>query len=305
MGLKGLAISAVLLAIASAPVAVSAQSTGHSGSLRSATNRQAQVVSALYRAELRYVADATPGADSAGGIRDYTAPRVTVANPPNTPSTWSLHERITWAANLVLVVLGYAGIMLAYSLLKKIERQTAYAESAANAAAASAQAALLNAQAVVHSERPWILITVEPSRSTENSFTIMATNRGRTPARITATAEQAMIAVDERYLPIPPEYDKEEPKAPLVPIILVPGESTAIKSFCREDVKALCDSEERFRRIETWEEKIYLYGNVVYMDLISASGNPAYETNWCCWYIHGRQNSGLVIAGSPEYNSHA
>jgi hypothetical protein len=302
MGLKVLAIFAVLLAIAQGPVAVRAESTSPSGFMRAGAYWQDQAASTTYKALFRDIADATPGAD---GSRDFAAPRVSVANQPGTPMFWSLHERIAWAASLVLVVLGYAGIMLAYSLLKKIERQTAYAEIAANAAATSAHAALLNAQAVVHSERPWILITVEPSRSKENSFTVMATNRGRTPARITATAEQAMIAVDERYLPIPPEYDREDPKAPLVPIILVPGESTPIKSFCREDVKPLCDSEERFRRIETWEEKIYLYGNVIYMDLISASGNPAYETNWCCWYIHGRQNSGLVIAGPPEYNSHA
>ena len=81
------------------------------------------------------------------------------------PLTWELHEKIAWAANLVLVILGYAGILLAISLLKKIDRQTGYAETAAEAAAASAQAALLNAQAVMHSERPWILISVEPSRS--------------------------------------------------------------------------------------------------------------------------------------------
>ncbi|MGA9668974.1 MAG: hypothetical protein WBQ94_07185 [Terracidiphilus sp.] len=305
MGLKGLAIFVALLSMVQTPVALSAQPTGQSSAIRPATSWQVSAFESFYKASLRDVADATPGTDSSGGIHDFSPPRVSVANPPSTPSIWSLHERITWAANLVLVVLGYAGIMLAYSLLKKIERQTAYAETAANAAAASAHAALLNAQAVVHSERPWILITVEPSRSSENSFTVMATNRGRTPARITATAEQAMIAVDERYLPIPPEYDREEPKAPVVPIILVPGESTTIKTFSRDEVKALCDSEERFRRIETWEEKVYLYGNVVYTDLMTPPGDPVHETNWCCWYIHGRQNSGLVIAGPPEYNSHA
>lgn len=204
----------------------------------------------------------------------------------------------------MLAFVGYAGVMLVYFLLKKIERQTAFGEVAAEAAAKSAHAALLNAQAVINSERPWILITVEPSRSMENSFTIMATNRGRTPAKIMATTEQAMIAVDERYLPIPPEYENEEPKAPVVPIILVPSESTVIKSFRRDEVKALCDSEERFKRIETWEEKVYLYGKVIYRDLISPPDDQLHETNWCCWYIHGRQNSGLVIAGPPEYNSH-
>jgi hypothetical protein len=38
--------------------------------------------------------------------------------------------------------------------------------------------------------------------------------------------------------------------------------------------------------------------------LIAPADSQEHETNWCCWYIHGRQTSGLVIAGPPEYNSH-
>jgi len=280
MGLKVLARLAVLLAFALTLVTARAQSAGTTPGESSPTG-------------------------SEGGLHSYQpTPRVTVTTAPPTPKAWTWQEEVTWGANIVLAAVGYVGVWLGFNLLKKIERQIAFAESAAESAAASAHAALLNAQAVIHSERPWILISVDPSRSKENSFTVMATNRGRTPARITATAEQAIIAVDEKYLPIPPEYDRDDTKPALVPIILVPGESTAIKSFCREDVKPLCDSEERFRRIETWEEKIFLYGKVVYKDLISPPDSQDHETNWCCWYIHGRQNSGLVIAGPPEYNSH-
>jgi hypothetical protein len=280
MGLKVLARLAVLLAIALALVTARAQSAGATSGESNPTG-------------------------SEGGLHSYQpTPRVTVTTAPPTPKAWTWQEEVTWGANIVLAAVGYVGVWLGFNLLKKIERHIAFGESAAESAAASAHAALLNAQAVIHSERPWILISVDPSRSKENSFTVMATNRGRTPARITATAEQAMIAVDEKYLPIPPEYDRDDTKPALVPIILVPGESTAIKSFCREDVKPLCDSEERFRRIETWEEKIFLYGKVVYKDLISPPDGQDHETNWCCWYIHGRQNSGLVIAGPPEYNAH-
>ncbi len=25
-----------------------------------------------------------------------------------------------------------------------------------------------------------------------------------------------------------------------------------------------------------------------------------HQTDWCCWYIHGRQTSKLVIAGPPS-----
>jgi hypothetical protein len=231
---------------------------------------------------------------------------MSVANPAPAPASpaSNLHEQITWAANLVLVILGYVGIMMAVSLLKKIDRQTGYAETAAEAAAASSHAALMTAQAILHAERSWILISVEPSPSAENSFTIMASNRGRTPARIIETTERTRIAVDEEHLPSTPEYTDEKQDAPFTPIILLPGESTAIKRFCRDDARGLCDSEERYRRVETWEEKIFLYGKVTYKDLTAPTDNQAQETSWCCWYIHGRQNSGLVVAGPPEYNTH-
>jgi hypothetical protein len=309
MGLKDLARIAVLLTISLTPLAASTQSSGQGGDHRPSATHKPPVVSSSSDASLPDQSSPNPseipGIGSEGGLHNYQpTPRVTVATPPPTQIPWTVPQMITWGANLVLVVLGYVGIVKAISLLKKIERQTAYAEAAAEAASASAQAALLNAQSFIHSERPWILITVEPSRSLENSFTIMATNRGRTPGRITATVERTRIAIDERRLPKTPEYKREEPNAPLVPIILVPGESTPIKSFCRDDVKALCDSEERFKRIETWEEKLYLYGKVVYKDLISPPDAEDHETNWCCWYIHGRQNSGLVISGTLEYNSH-
>ncbi len=242
--------------------------------------------------------------EGASSLHDYPQQHITVANPPVAPVAWTWQEQVAWAANLVLVVLGYAGILMAISLLRKIERQTGYAEAVVEAASSTAHAALLNAQSVIHAERPWILITVEPSRSMENSFTVMATNRGRTPARIIETMERYKIAIDEKRLPATPEFRNEKRNTPFAPIILLPGEYTAIKPFSREDVKALCDSEERFKRIETWEEKVFLYGKVIYRDLISATEGPPHETNWCCWYIHGRQNSGLVIAGPQEYNSH-
>ena len=66
----------------------------------------------------------------------------------------------------------------------------------------------------------------------------------------------------------------EKRECPFAPIILLPGEFAAIKPFCRDEVKALCDSEERFKRIETWEEKVFLYGKVIYRDLISPRTEP-------------------------------
>ncbi len=249
-------------------------------------------------------ASTTSPGDSDSGAADYQPPHITIATPAPAAAPWPWQDRISWAANLVLVILGYAGILLAVSTLKKIERQTQYSEAAAQAAADSAQAALLHAQALERAERPWILVTIEPSHRVENRFMVMATNRGRRPARVLTAVDKITIQADQASLPEEPQYDDAEPNASLAGLILLPGESTGIKAFGRDDVAALCETEEQVQRIEKWEELILLYGKVAYEDLVATGDAPTRETAWCCWYIHGRQNSGMVTAGSAAYNRH-
>jgi hypothetical protein len=246
----------------------------------------------------------TGQADCNGSPCEEQQPHVIVTLPAPAPVAWPWHDRLLWGAYLVLAIVGYVGIALAVSTLRKIERQTSAAENTVTAALATAQAALLNAQAIVDSERPWILVTADPSPHIENSFTIMATNRGRTPAAIISTVEQIEIAIDETELPATPEYRKEETDAPPLSIILLPGESTSIMPFHRDDLKGVCESDEILKRIVDWEAKVFIYGKIVYKDLISPAINQTHETSWCCWYIHGRQKSGLVTAGPPGYNRH-
>jgi hypothetical protein len=85
---------------------------------------------------------------------------------------------------------------------------------------------------------------------------------------------------------------------------LLPGEFITVKTIKREDAKTLCATDEKFKQIENWDERIYLCGKVRYDDLITPAGKPTHESNWCCWYIHGRQRSGLAIAGPAEYHLH-
>ncbi len=296
MTFRSLALGVALLVLVQGAVSSFCQ-TGDSSYERRSNPTASGMVS-------RGTSDSAASADNAGGPGDLAPPHITVANPPALSGLWSLHERISWIANILLAVLGYAGILLALSILKEIQRQTRYAETAAAAAAESAQAALLHAQAIVQSERPWILIAAEPSEGVENSFVVTATNRGRTPAHIVALADEVRIEADEARLPSTPTYAHGEPSAPMVPIYLLPGESTGIKTFSRGDVRALCATEERFQKVENWEEKIFLYGKVIYEDLIAPAGQQTHETAWCCWYIHGRQKSGMVMAGPAGYNAH-
>ena len=172
------------------------------------------------------------------------------------------------------------------------------------AAQDSARAALLIAQSIVDSERPWIAVEVEPSRVGENSFHVFATNRGRSPAAIMQSLEHIQVAIDESHLTGVPEYRSVKHDVPAMPVMLLPGKSVVIKTFGRDDLKGVCKSEETFRRVQNWEEKLFLCGKIIYRDLIAPPDNQLHETTWCCWYIHGRQKSGMVMAGPPSYNMH-
>lgn len=239
-----------------------------------------------------------------GGPCEDQQPRVIVTVPPAPPVPWQMRDQISWAANIVLAILGYVGIMLALSTLRKIERHTRAVETAASAIVDHAQAAVQTAQAAIDAERPWLLIAIEQSAGVKDGFDIVAANRGRTPAQIVATPVETRITVDEKQLPKSPEYGTGDPAAPHFRVILVPGESTIIKSFSRDEVKTICGSEEGLKKIEDWEEKLFLYGKIVYRDLIARPSAQNFETAWCVWYIHGRQKSGMVFAGPPEYNLH-
>ncbi len=319
---KKLATIVVMLSVALAPATRAAQ-TGHQAATPHQTVPSAAPVPAA-------PAPASPSASTAppsgvanpgaqtnceGSACDAALPHITIATPAPAPAPWPLQDRIAWAASLLLTIIAYVGIMLAVSALRKIERQTRYGETAAQAAADGAKAALLLAQtqaqaqvqqaeAHAQAERPWILVTAEPAPGDPNGFIVVATNRGRGPARVVALAEEVTCVTDESQLPPVPAFTGG-PHPPVVPLILLPGESTDIKSFQRDDVKSVCRSEERLRRVEDWKERIYIYGAIAYRDLRSNDEKHFHETAWCCWYIHGRQKSGMVMAGPPQYNRHS
>jgi hypothetical protein len=112
-----------------------------------------------------------------------------------------LPDRIRWAAEVLLLILAYPALLFAVSTLRKIERQTRYAETTALAAADSAKAALLFAENQVKADRPWILISTKPTPGVLNGFSVVATNRGRSPARVVSLAEGLIIVAP--FLPSP------------------------------------------------------------------------------------------------------
>ncbi len=214
---------------------------------------------------------------------------------------WPLHEQILWAATLVLVILGYAGILLALRILKQIQSQALLAETTAQASLESAQAAFANTQTVLNAQRPWVLITVGPSPEGPDNFRILATNRGKFPAEIVSTSDRIGIVLNESCLPKQPEYSKKESDSLPVPILMMPGESIPLQTFARADLKWVCRTEESFQRVQQQLDSVFLYGKVVYRNLAASQSMPNYETGWCCRYIHNRAESYVVLAGPAQY----
>lgn len=285
---------------AAAQVTPASPAAGGAATNSAATSGAGAAAAAANRA----AASGNAKTDCLTGPCDYQPAHITVVNPPAVVTPFLLRDQITWAASLVLVLMGYAAIMMAVSLLRKIERQTRAAENAAEAARTSAEAAPMHVQARQRAERPWLLVVAERAIEKENSFSIVAVNRGHSSAQITALRDEAMVAADEAQLPGTPQFPDGKWKEQGSQVILLPGESMVLKKFGRVDAKMFCGSDERLKRLEEWVDKIYLYGSVTYTDLTSPEGERNHETGWCFWYIHGRQKSGMVLAGPTAYRVH-
>jgi hypothetical protein len=231
-------------------------------------------------------------------------PQIIVNPAPIPQPEWAWHDRVAWGAGIILAVLGYVGVLLALRTLKSIDRHLEAGFATTKATMDSANAALALAQAIASSERPWIVVTIEPFLTMENSFKVMASNRGRSPARIITSVDQVKIAADETHLPKAPEFAEIQPGDEPEPIVLLPGEATGIWALNRSDLGTICETPETLKKVERWQETLFLYGRIQYMELSSIGDKHTHETYWCCRYIHGEKSSALVMAGPPEYNKH-
>jgi hypothetical protein len=314
---KAWVTTALLFAAALTPAALAAQtpSTASRPSATPGSTARAGAATSATQIPTRASSSAEPGASTEnsagsssaeceGGACPPPPAHITIATPAPAPAAWGLQDRIKWATVVLLVLVAYVGIWLAISALHKIERQTRYAETTAQAAADAAKAALHYAEAHARAERPWILISAEPATGAPDTFSVVAVNRGRGPAKIVGLAHGIVSVKDEADLPADPAYKDDEAQAPPPSMVLLPGETVVIRTFRRDDVPGFSKTPEQQRRIENWEEKIYLYGKVTYVDMHSPDDQLAHETGWCCWYIHGRQKSGMVMAGPRKFNVH-
>lgn len=225
------------------------------------------------------------------------------------PVTW--HEKLLapLVSNWPLVAVAIWGIVVARGTLKVIarqavsmRRQTRVLRKSVAIAEKNARAAELGAQAVINSERPWIVVVVGPHPTIPGNFIFRATNNGRTPAEF-ISGSAAHIYVDRpEDLPVPPVYSTpfERPKNPL----LIQSDSFEIyppAGIRPEEIERQFWFDEK-NQILNPNHILIFYGRIVYDDMFDRDrpGYIPHETRWCfaCFEIGKR----FITTGPGEYN---
>jgi hypothetical protein len=172
----------------------------------------------------------------------------------------------------------------------------------------SADAALLNAQAVINAERARILFETEAVLGDDRlrgvaTFTIFAVNRGKVPAEVINYGKGEICRTPTNALPGEPKYQMADP--PTVRF-LVPGDRHAVAEFQPgmpgNTYRLLMDVEgpppENLGDIH-----LSIYGEVIYKDGIS---KEIRHSRYCFeWVREFRIIGGRIQpAGPPEYNEY-
>jgi hypothetical protein len=221
----------------------------------------------------------------------------TFENDTNKESGKDGWDKAAVLADYLLVIVGIAGISAALRTLRKLERQTKAAEDAA-------QSALLNAQALINSERPWLMVTVEEFVAHVGGFQVYVTNKGRTPAMIAGAYMGCAAAKVVSALPAEAPYG---PGTTVQDRIILPDEKLMLTWFSGVSLQKMIG--EGFPKAP-WEGQTFVFGKVVYRDLLSPPTAPSHETRWIGLYQLPTGESGDLIfsiqgIGIPaEYDSY-
>ena len=204
-------------------------------------------------------------------------------------------EPIKVVSDILLAAFTLALVWVGYRQWETLREHEKWMERNVEIVTKIADAALLNAQAVINSERPWVFISAEPGK-TLGTFIIRATVRGRTPALIGEVYSEWTFANQPLDLPTPPVY-KSPITAPKEPL-LGDGEEFQIADV---NPRSIVD--------ETWKAQpttfnpygfLCFYGIVRYEDCLSTREQKTHETGWCfAYFVDG--DTSLHPIGPSEY----
>jgi hypothetical protein len=165
----------------------------------------------------------------------------------------------------------------------------------------SAEATFLNAQAVINSERPWLVVTWRSDHEVSGLFRFGCRNQGNTPAKVISVSAKASFVDNLNALTIPPDYSS----AAVLPDLnlIVHDDSFPIGHGLNPESFVQTSGKKMSLIVDSREFLVY-YGNVVYRDTLytDSSADGLHETRWCFVYQPGREIRKFVRLGHEEYN---
>lgn len=194
-------------------------------------------------------------------------------------------------------------------LIKTARDQANALAVAAEAAKKSAEAALINAQALINSERPWLFVRFALSQNNTGrpgltaalptNFIFDLHNSGRTPAEL--------LYLDAKFS-IRPAREVDDFKMNDADIgadfvhrrILEPG--ATIPAFYRFDSGSSSFENAEFRAVVTGQMRLMFFGIARYRDTLGTVETPVRETRFC--YYYDTVTRTLLMAGLPGANRH-
>jgi hypothetical protein len=157
----------------------------------------------------------------------------------------------------------------------------------------AADAALLNAEALVNSERPWLIAEVVRDSKNFHFYEIRINNFGRTPARFIRGDATSVFTENPATLPIPPTYSSPIflPKN----LVIAPDKGFPVPhGYHVPKLLQLAGGPDK---------TLVIYGRIIYEDTIIAG--VEHEVAWCFGYVQRPRNGLLqgefVLIGPSEY----
>ncbi|MGH9635851.1 MAG: hypothetical protein ACRD72_13550 [Candidatus Angelobacter sp.] len=202
-----------------------------------------------------------------------------------------------------------AGSQQTDKLIKTAQDQANALGIAAEAARKSAEAALVNAQALINSERPWLFVrfalalnnTGRPglTQVLPTNFIFDLHNMGRTPAEL--------LYLDARFS-IRPAREVDDFKMDDANIgadfvhrrILEPG--ATVPAFYRFDSGSASFENASFHAVVTAQMRLMFFGIARYRDTLGGVEISVRETRFC--YYYDTVTRTLIMAGLPGANRH-
>jgi hypothetical protein len=233
---------------------------------------------------------------------------VTIVNNQNCPApqqdsapekAHQYPEKSFWgdAPSWALVIVGIVAAWIALGTLSDIKKQTEIARQAADAAKDGAKSALLNAQAVIHAERPWlfipmgeeyseiqdpILIAKLPGEIRRSYCTFTMKNFGSSPAKVVETKLRLVTSTNFDFVPDVHIFDAQDS---IEDDYNFPHGTTAkVQATFMPDGFITAQEKEEIEVKKT--RYLWLCGYLKYKDTFDRPDAPTYETRLCYKWVN-------------------